>query len=158
MLKPGDSVQDFTLADGEGNSISLSDFKGKRVIVYFYPRDNTPGCTTEACSFRDEYERFTDRDTVVLGISGDSQKSHQNFKTKYGLPFHLLSDTEKEVIKAFGAWGEKKNYGKVYEGLLRSTFILNRDHVVEHVFEKVKTKDHALAVLSELDRLDTDSL
>ncbi len=150
MLEVGDQVENFTLSDENGNNISLNDFRGKKVIVYFYPRDNTPGCTTEACSFRDEFPAFEEQDAVVIGISKDSRKSHMNFKTKYELPFILLSDPEKEVIQQFGAWGEKKNYGKVSMGIIRSTFVLDEEHRVKHVFRKVTTKDHAQAVLKVL--------
>ena len=111
-----------------------------------------PGCTAEACSFRDEIKQFADRNTVILGISKDSVKSHTNFIEKYGLPFQLLSDPETRVIQQFGAWGEKKNYGKTYMGIIRSTFILDEEGRVLHAFDKVKTKDHALAVLKEMDR------
>ncbi|MDC7234509.1 MAG: thioredoxin-dependent thiol peroxidase [Spirochaetales bacterium] len=152
MLKPGDTVSDFTLENNKGESVSLSDFKGKKVVVYFYPKDNTPGCTTEACSFRDEIDQFSDKNTVILGISKDSVKSHERFIENYDLPFQLLSDPEAEVIQQFGAWGEKKNYGKTYMGIIRSTFILDEQGKVLHTFEKVKTKDHALAVLEEIDK------
>lgn len=152
MLKPGDTVEDFTLLNDKGDNISLSDYKGKKVVVYFYPRDDTPGCTTEACSFRDEISQFTDRNTVILGISKDSVNSHEKFIEKYDLPFQLLSDPETNVIQQFGAWGEKKNYGKTYMGILRSTFILDEEGKVIFTFDKVKTKDHALAVLKEIDR------
>jgi peroxiredoxin Q/BCP len=150
MLQIGDQVENFTLMNDLGEEVSLSDFKGKKVVIYFYPKDNTPGCTTEACSFRDEYSRFLDSNAVILGISKDSVKSHVSFKSKYDLPFFLLSDPEAIVIKKFGAWGEKKSYGKVYEGIIRSTFILDEEGRVLHTFAKVKTKDHALAVLEEI--------
>ena len=150
MLEVGDQVEDFTLMNEKGEGISLSSFKGKKVVVYFYPRDNTPGCTAEACSFRDEFPAFEKLDAVVIGISKDSQKSHMNFKTKHELPFILLSDPDKKVIQQFGAWGEKKNYGKISMGIIRSTFILDEDHRVKYVFRKVKTKDHAQAVLEVL--------
>ncbi len=152
MLKAGDIVENFTLENDKGEKVSLSDYKGKKVVVYFYPKDNTPGCTTEACSFRDEISQFSDRNTVILGISKDSVKSHSSFIEKYQLPFQLLSDPETKVIQQFGAWGEKKNYGKTYMGIIRSTFILDEEGRVLHAFEKVTTKDHALAVLTELDR------
>ncbi|QEN08876.1 thioredoxin-dependent thiol peroxidase [Oceanispirochaeta crateris] len=150
MLQIGDQAENFTLMNDLGEEVSLSDFKGKKVVIYFYPKDNTPGCTTEACSFRDEYSRFLDSNAVILGISKDSVKSHVSFKSKYDLPFFLLSDPEAIVIKQFGAWGEKKSYGKVYEGIIRSTFILDEEGRVLHTFSKVKTKDHALAVLEEI--------
>ncbi|MDA3959039.1 thioredoxin-dependent thiol peroxidase [Oceanispirochaeta sp.] len=150
MLQKGDQVKNFTLQDDHGQEISLSDFRGKKVVVYFYPKDDTPGCTVEACSFRDEHSRFADANTVILGISKDSVEKHEKFKSKYDLPFYLLSDPETTVIKHFGAWGEKKNYGKTYEGIIRSTFILDEVGKVIHTFEKVTTKDHALAVLEEI--------
>lgn len=152
MLKPGDTVENFTLENDKGETVSLSDFKGKKVVVYFYPKDNTPGCTTEACSFRDEISQFTDRNTVILGISKDSVKSHMKFIEKFELPFQLLSDPKTDVIQQFGAWGEKKNYGKTYMGIIRSTFILDEEGKVLFTFESVKTKDHALAVLEEIDK------
>jgi peroxiredoxin Q/BCP len=152
MLEPGARVEDFTLPDDRGVDHSLGEFRGKKVVVYFYPRDNTPGCTTEACSFRDEYDSFIDRNTGVLGISKDSIESHERFKSKYDLPFLLLSDPALTVIKQFGAWGEKKNYGKVSMGIIRSTFMLDEEGRVLHCFGKVRTKDHALAVLEELDK------
>jgi len=154
MLQPGDMIENFTLLDDRGQEVSLSDFKGKTVVVYFYPKDNTPGCTAEACSFRDEFSRFTDSDTVILGISKDSVKSHEKFKTKYSLPFKLLSDPDGTVIKMFGAWGEKKNYGKVYEGIIRSTFILSPEGKVLKTFDKVSTKDHGIAVLDEIGQIN----
>lgn len=152
MLKPGDIVEDFTLENSAGEIVKLSDYKGRKVVVYFYPRDNTPGCTTEACSFRDEISQYIDKNVVILGISRDSVKSHKNFTEKYDLPFQLLSDPEARVVQQFGAWGEKKNYGKTYMGILRSTFILDETGQVLYTFEKVKTKDHARAVLEELNR------
>lgn len=150
MLKPGDAVENFTLENDKGETVNLSDFKGQKVVVYFYPRDDTPGCTTEACSFRDEISQFADRNTVILGISKDSVKSHMKFIEKYNLPFQLLSDPETKVIQQFGAWGEKKNYGKTYMGIMRSTFILDEEGKVLFTFDKVKTKDHALTVLEEI--------
>ena len=150
MLQIGEQVDNFTLMNENSEPVSLEDFKGRKVIIYFYPRDNTPGCTTEACSFRDEYPRIQEKDAVVIGISGDSSKSHRNFKTKHDLPFILLSDPEKKVIGYFGAWGEKKNYGRTYKGIIRSTFILDEEHKVRFVFQKVKTRDHALAVLEQI--------
>ncbi|MBF9017814.1 MULTISPECIES: thioredoxin-dependent thiol peroxidase [unclassified Oceanispirochaeta] len=150
MLKPGDAVENFTLENDKGEKVNLSDFKGQKVVVYFYPRDDTPGCTAEACSFRDEISQFADINTVILGISKDSVKSHMKFIDKYDLPFQLLSDPETKVIQQFGAWGEKKNYGKTYMGIIRSTFILDEEGKVLYTFDKVKTKDHALTVLEEI--------
>ncbi len=148
MLKEGDKAPAFTLKNAENESISLTDFTGKTVVVYFYPRDNTPGCTKEACGFRDVYDEILARGAVVLGISADSVKSHTKFKQRFDLPFHLLSDPEKEVIKGFGAWGLKKNYGKEYEGLIRSTFIIDGNGTVIKVFPKVKPAEHATEILA----------
>ncbi len=150
MLKEGDKAPGFSLPDQDGKTVSLSQFAGKKVVVYFYPKDNTPGCTVEACAFRDVYDDILKKGAVVLGISKDSQKSHINFRSKYGLPFHLLSDPEADVIRQFGAYGEKKMYGKTYEGIIRSTFILDGNGVVEKVFPKVSPKDHAEEVLAAL--------
>ncbi len=150
MVEVGTKIDNFTLKNEADQEISLADFAGKKVVVYFYPKDNTPGCTKEACSFRDNYDAILEKGAVVLGISADSVKSHGNFKSKFDLPFHLLSDPEKEVIKAFGAWGEKKMYGKSYEGILRSTFILDGEGTVIKVYPKVKPAEHAEEILKEL--------
>lgn len=150
MLKDGDKAPDFTLESAEGEKVSLGDFQGKTVVVYFYPKDNTPGCTKEACGFRDIYNEILARGAVVIGISADSVKSHANFKTKFDLPFHLLSDPDQSVIKAFGAWGVKRMYGKEYEGLIRCTFVVGGDGVIIKVFPKVKTAEHAAEVLELL--------
>jgi thioredoxin-dependent peroxiredoxin len=150
MLQEGDRAPKFTLKNDEGNDVSLSDFAGKTVVVYFYPKDNTPGCTKEACAFRDVYDDILSKGGVVLGISADSVKSHANFKSKFGLPFHLLSDPEKEVIQAFGAWGKKKNYGREYMGLIRSTFVVGPDGNVLKAYPKVKPADHAAEILELL--------
>lgn len=150
MLTEGSKAPDFTLPDHAGNDVSLSDFKGKNVLVYFYPKDNTPGCTKEACSLRDGYEQLQAKNAVVIGISADSQKSHTNFKTKYELPFFLLSDPDKEIIKAFGAWGEKSMYGKTYEGIMRYSFLIDENGVVKKVWNKVNTAKHADEVLEAL--------
>lgn len=150
MLKVGDKAPDFTLENAEGEKVSLGDFQGKTVVVYFYPKDNTPGCTKEACGFRDIYHEILARGAVVIGISADSVKSHANFKTKFDLPFHLLSDPDQSVIKAFGAWGVKRMYGKEYEGLIRCTFVVGGDGGIIKVFPKVKTAEHAAEVLELL--------
>ena len=150
MVEEGTIMEDFSLQDSEGKDVSLSDFSGKKVVVYFYPKDNTPGCTREACSFRDNYDAILERGAVVLGISADSVKSHGNFKKKYDLPFILLSDPDKTVLKRFGAWGEKKMYGKSYEGILRSTFILDENRKVLKVFPKVSPADHGTEILEYL--------
>jgi peroxiredoxin Q/BCP len=150
MLKEGDKAPPFTLKNAEDEMISLADFAGKSVVLFFYPRDDTPGCTKEACGFRDVYDEILAKDAVVLGVSADSVKSHAKFKEKFDLPFHLVSDPEKEVIKGFGAWGMKKNYGKEYEGILRSTFILNGKGIIIKTFPNVKPADHAAEILALL--------
>ena len=153
MVKAGDRIGNFSLDDGNGKKISLSDFSGKKVVVYFYPKDNTPGCTTEACGFRDNFAAITAKGAVVIGISADSVKSHSNFAQKYELPFYLLSDPDKQAINLFGAWGEKKLYGKAYDGIIRSTFILDADGVVLKAFPKVTVKGHVEEVMSFLDSI-----
>ena len=138
MLQANDKAYDFNLLDKDGNSHKLSDFKGKKVVLYFYPKDNTPGCTTQACAYRDNYQTFKDRDIIVIGISKDSIKSHTNFITKYNLPFLLLSDPNLEAIEAYGVWQEKKMCGKTYMGVVRTTFIINEEGIITHVLDKVK--------------------
>ncbi|HUW05992.1 MAG TPA: thioredoxin-dependent thiol peroxidase [Williamwhitmania sp.] len=150
MLKPGDKAPEFSGKDQNGAPISLLDYKGKKLILYFYPKDNTPGCTAEACSLRDGYEELTKLGFDVVGVSADSEKSHQEFIGKFNLPFRLISDTSQEIIKAYGAWGEKKMYGKSYEGILRTTFVVGADGRIEKVFDKVKTADHVSQILSEM--------
>ena len=147
MLQVGDKAPNFTLPNENGELVSLEDLRGKSVIVYFYPKDSTPSCTKEACSFRDTIEQYEEKNTVILGISKDSQKSHKNFKEKFNLPFPLLSDPEGDVIKAFGAWGEKKMYGKTYEGILRYTYLLDEEGVVKEIITKVQTGTHGADVL-----------
>lgn len=142
MLQKGDKAPAFSGTDQNGNTITLDNFKGKKVVLYFYPKDNTPGCTKEACNLRDNYQDLIDKGFEIVGVSPDNEKSHQNFATKFDLPFPLLPDPELEIIKAYGAWGEKNMYGKKYEGLLRTTFIINEEGVVEEVIKKVKTDDH----------------
>jgi peroxiredoxin Q/BCP len=149
-LKIGDKAPDFKGIDENENSISLSDFKGKNLILYFYPKDNTPGCTSEACNLRDNYAMWIEKGYEVVGISPDSVQSHQKFKTKQELPFRLISDPDKVIIKEFGAWGPKKLYGREYEGLLRSTFVIDVDGIITNIFEKVKTKDHTNQILETI--------
>ncbi|MCQ0112188.1 peroxiredoxin Q/BCP [Zhouia amylolytica] len=148
-LKPGDKVADFTVNDQDGNKVSLSDFKGKKLIVFFYPKASTPGCTAEACNLRDHYKELQDKGYELLGVSADSEKRQSNFKNKYEFPFPLLADEEKEVINIFGVWGLKKFMGKEYDGIHRKTFILDENGVVERVIDKVKTKDHAAQILED---------
>ncbi len=148
MLKEGQKAPEFSLLNSQGETIALKDFAGKKVIVYFYPKDDTPGCTKEACSFRDNHDAFLERGAVVLGISPDSSGSHRNFQDKFELPFHLLSDEDHSVAEAFGAWGEKQMYGKTYMGILRSTFLVDEEGFVTRVFPKVKPDAHAEEILA----------
>lgn len=150
MLKKGDKAIDFTLKSDNDETISLSQFKGKKVVLYFYPKDNTPGCTKEACAFRDSYDDFLKKGAVVIGVSADSIKSHKNFKTKFNLPFYLLSDDEKKVIKDYNAWGEKSLYGKAFFGIIRSTFIIDENGFILEVFPKVNPENHAEEILKYL--------
>ncbi len=142
-LEQGDKAPGFKGKDQGGNVISLDQFKGKKLVLYFYPKDNTPGCSAEACNLRDNYQDFLNRGYAVVGVSADSEKSHQKFIQKYDLPFPLISDPDKEIIKTYGAWGEKSMYGKKYEGILRKTFVISEDGFVERIIEKVKTKEHS---------------
>ena len=150
MLEIGTKAPEFTLPDKDGNMVSLSDFAGKKVVLYFYPRDNTPGCTRQACAFAGAYEQFTQMGAVVIGVSKDSTASHQKFAEKHGLPFILLSDPELAAIQAYGVWQEKKNYGKVSMGVVRSTFIIDENGMVEKVMPKVKPDTNAGDVLAWL--------
>lgn len=144
------SAPDFTLADKDGNQVSLSDFAGKRVVLYFYPKDNTPGCTRQACAFAGAYRGFQALDTVVIGVSRDSAASHQRFAEKYDLPFVLLSDPELTAIQAYGVWQEKKNYGKVSMGVVRTTFVIDPNGIIEKVMPKVKPDTNAQEILDYL--------
>ena len=147
-LKQGDAVPNFTAKDEQGNTISLSDYKGKKLVVFFYPKASTPGCTVEACNLRDNYALLQAQGYELLGVSADSAKRQSNFKNKYEFPFPLLADEDKTVINAFGVWGLKKFMGREYDGIHRMTFIINEEGVVEKVIEKVKTKDHAAQILA----------
>lgn len=150
LLGAGTRAPGFTLVDGEGNSVSLADFEGKKIVLYFYPRDNTPGCTRQACAFAGAFEEFKQLDVVVIGISKDSAASHKKFAEKYGLPFILLSDPELTAIQAYGVWQEKKQYGKVSMGVVRSTFIIDEHGIIEKVMPKVKPDTNAADVLAYL--------
>lgn len=150
MLEVGTKAPDFTLLDKEGKEVRLSDFAGKQVVLYFYPRDNTPGCTRQACAFAQNYEEFRKRDVVVIGISKDSVASHMKFAQKYELPFILLSDPELKAIQAYGVWQEKKLYGKVSMGVVRSTYIIDREGNIEKVMPKVKPDTNAADILAYL--------
>ena len=150
-LAEGMKAPDFSGKDQSGNAISLKDLQGRRVILYFYPKDNTPGCTTESCNLRDNYRELIKKGFEVIGVSADSEKSHQNFIDKYNLPFNLISDSGKEILKAYGAWGLKKLYGKVYEGILRKTFIIDEQGVILKIINKVDTKNHTNQILDAIE-------
>ena len=150
MLEAGIKAPNFTLPDKDGNPISLSDFLGKKVVLYFYPKDNTPGCTRQACAFAASYEQFKAQDATVIGISKDSVASHLKFAQKYDLPFILLSDPELQAIQAYGVWQEKKLYGKVSMGVVRTTFIINEQGNIEKVMPKVKPDTNAAEILAYL--------
>ena len=152
MLEVGMKAPEFSLSDKDGNTVNLSDFLGKKVVVYFYPKDNTPGCTRQACAFAAVYEGFKSRDVVVIGISKDSVASHQKFAQKHDLPFILLSDPELQAIQAYGVWQEKKLYGKVSMGVVRSTFIIDEQGQIEKVMPKVKPDTNAAEILAYLAR------
>lgn len=150
MLEEGTMAPDFALQADGGGEVSLSDYRGKKVVLYFYPKDNTSGCTKEACGFRDDYSDILAAGAAVLGVSPDSIKSHDGFKAKYSLPFALLSDPDHSVAEMYGAWGEKKMYGKTYEGILRSTFLIDEEGRIFKVFPKVKPAEHSQEVLEAL--------
>lgn len=150
MLTKGTKAPEFSLPDKNGNTVSLSDFLGKKVVLYFYPKDNTPGCTRQACAFAANYSEFEKKGTVVIGISRDSAASHTKFAEKYSLPFILLSDSELEVIKAYGVWQEKKLYGKLSFGVVRSTYIIDEEGMISHVMPKVKPDTNAAEILELL--------
>lgn len=150
MIEEGKKAPSFSLKNQDDNTVSLKDFKGKKVVLYFYPKDNTPGCTKEACKFRDMYEEIKKQNAVILGVSADSVKSHTKFKQKYELPFDLLSDPDKELCKAFGVIKQKSMFGNTFLGITRTTFIIDEQGVVEKVFPKVKVKTHDEDVLDHL--------
>jgi peroxiredoxin Q/BCP len=152
MIKEGDAAPDFEARDAEGNAVRLSDLRGQKVVVYFYPKDDTPGCTKEACSFRDSFAEFGRRGVKVLGVSTDDEKSHRRFAQKYGLPFTLLADTDHKVADAFGVYGEKQFMGRKYMGVRRTTFLIDERGRVRKVFDKVKVDGHADEVLAAFDR------
>ncbi len=149
-LKEGQKAPDFTAKDQDGNTVSLSQFLGKKVVLYFYPKDDTPGCTAEACDFRDNYQGLTSKGIVVLGVSVDDEKSHQKFVTKHSLPFTLLADTDKQIVEAYGVWGEKNMYGKKYMGTNRTTFLIDETGSILHIIKKVDTKNSTAQVLELL--------
>lgn len=149
-LKEGDKAPDFTATDQNGQKVSLSDFRGKNVILYFYPKDDTPGCTAEACSFRDNYQSLLSQGFQVIGVSTDDEKSHKKFETKYSLPFPLIADTDQKIVEAYGVWVEKNMYGKKYMGTARTTFIIDQTGVISNIIEKVDTKNSSQQVLDLL--------
>lgn len=149
-LSVGDRAPAIEAVDQEGKRITLKEYRGKKIVLYFYPKDNTPGCTAESCDLRDHYEQFLEKGFDVIGVSADSEKSHQSFISKYQLPFRLISDTDKKVLQDYGAWGEKKMYGKAYMGILRKTFIIDEEGIIIKIIEKVKTKEHSTQIFTEL--------
>jgi len=150
MLEVGTKAPDFTLPDQNGNMHSLSEYRGKKVILYFYPKDNTAGCTKQACGFAERYPQFTEKGAVVLGVSKDSVASHKKFEEKYGLPFTILADPELVAIQAYDVWQEKKNYGKTYMGVVRTTYLIDEEGKIAKAFDKVKAADNPEQMLGEL--------
>jgi peroxiredoxin Q/BCP len=146
-LKPGDKAPEFSATIQDGSLVKLSDYEGKKLVLYFYPKDDTPGCTAEACNLRDNYKAFISNGYEILGVSPDSPAKHQKFIAKYQLPFNLIADEDNAIAMAYGAWGEKSMYGKKYMGILRSTFVINEKGIIEKVIEKVDTKAHAAQIL-----------
>jgi thioredoxin-dependent peroxiredoxin len=151
-LKEGQKAPHFDGTDQDGRRISLSDFKGKKVVLYFYPKDNTPGCTAEACNLRDNYGELIEKGFVVLGVSPDSEKSHKGFIGKYSLPFPLVADPDKKILTMYGAWGEKKMYGKTVTGVLRSTYIIDEKGIIEKIIRKVDTAAHTEQIFRLYDK------
>ena len=150
-LKEGDKAPDFTARDGEGQTVRLKDLRGRKVVLYFYPKDDTPGCTKEACSFRDSFAKFKKRDIEVLGVSFDSEAKHQKFVRKYDLPFRLLADTDRAIAEGYGTYGEKKFMGRTYMGIHRVTLLIDEKGKIKKIFNKVKPEDHAEEVLAAFD-------
>ena len=150
QLVEGTTAPDFSGINQKGETISLSGFKGKKLILYFYPKDNTPGCTAETCNLNDNYEFWISKGYEVIGISPDSVESHEKFVEKYGLKFNLIADTSKEILEAYGVWGEKVNYGKTYMGVIRTTFVIDEKGVIEKIFKKVDTKEHTSQIVKDL--------
>lgn len=149
-LEEGQKAPSFTGKNQDGKEISLDDFKGKKVVLYFYPKDNTSGCTAEACNLNENLDDFVQKGFVVIGVSPDSEASHRKFIDKYGLKFDLIADTEKEILEKYGVWAEKKMYGKTYMGVVRTTYIIDENGMIEKIFEKVKTKEHSEQIFGEL--------
>lgn len=149
-LKIGDKAPDIQAVDHNGQPLSLSQFRGSKVILYFYPKDDTPGCTAEACNLRDNYDSLLQQGFKIIGVSADSAKSHQKFVSKYNLPFPLIPDTDKKIVNDYGVWGRKKFMGREYDGINRATFIISEDGNILNIFEKVDTKEHTAQILAEL--------
>lgn len=149
-LQAGDKAPSFKGINQDGKEIKLSDFSGNKLILYFYPKDNTPGCTAESCNLNENYDSWLEKGFEVVGVSPDSAQSHQKFRDKFGLRFDLIADTEKEILQAYGAWGEKSMYGKKYMGVLRTTFVIDEKGIIKEIFEKVKTKDHTDQIIQTL--------
>lgn len=147
ILKIGDEAPPFTAIDQDGNPISLNEFRGKKLILYFYPKDDTPGCTAEACNLRDNYNLLLKKGYMIIGVSADDDRSHKKFIEKYELPFPLIPDKEKKILKAYGAWGKKKLYGREYDGILRTTYVISEKGVIEKIFTRVDTKNHTEQIL-----------
>ncbi len=150
QLVEGAIAPDFSGNNQNGDQITLAGFKGKKLILYFYPKDNTPGCTAETCNLNDNYEFWISKGYEIVGVSPDSEASHTKFVEKYGLKFNLIADTEKVILQAYGVWGEKVNYGKTYMGVIRTTFVINEEGVIEKIFKKVETKEHTNQIVKEL--------
>jgi peroxiredoxin Q/BCP len=150
QLKEGQKAPSFSGKNQDGKSISLDDFQGQKVVLYFYPKDNTSGCTAEACNLNDNLDQFAGKGFKIVGVSPDSEASHRKFIDKYGLKFDLIADTEKEILEKYGVWGEKKMYGKTYMGVIRTTLVIDENGVIEKIFNKVKTKEHSEQIFSEL--------
>ena len=148
-LQVGDPAPDFTAKDQDGQTIGLHDFKGKKLVLYFYPKDDTPGCTAQACDLRDNYERMLAQGYAVVGVSVDDEKSHQKFIKKFNLPFPLIADTDHKMVEAYGVWGEKNNYGRIYMGTIRTTFVINPGGIIEDIISKVNTKEHAGQIINQ---------
>ena len=149
-LTEGTAAPAFEGLDQNGNKVSLSDYKGKKLILYFYPKDNTPGCTAEACDLSENYDYWLSKGFEIVGVSPDSSASHKKFIEKYGLKFKLIADTEKKILQDFGVWGEKMNYGKAYMGVIRTTFVINEKGVIDKIFKKVDTKNHTVQITKEI--------
>ena len=149
ILKEGDKAPDFSGKDQNGSTVSLNDFRGNKLVLYFYPKDSTPGCTSQACNLRDNYDMLLKNGYKVLGVSADTAKSHQKFAEKNNLPFPLIADTDKEIIEAYGVWGKKKFMGREFMGINRTTFVINQEGIIEEIIGKVQTKDHTKQIISQ---------